>query len=147
MSASLDILLVEDNPRDAEMTLRALRKGGVDSTGILWVKDGVEALDYLCATGIYSGRAGGHPKVVLLDLKLPKIDGFEVLERLKNSEATRVIPVVVLTSSAEHRDVLESHRLMANSYIVKPVEYDSFVEAVGRAGIYWTRSNHLPYTR
>lgn len=112
MAASLDILLVEDNPRDAEMTLRALRKGGVDPAGILWVKDGVQALDYIGATGIYSGRAAGQPKVVLLDLKLPRIDGFEVL----------------------------------NSYIVKPVEYDSFVEAVCRAGVYWTRSNQLPYT-
>jgi CheY-like chemotaxis protein len=140
---SLEVLLVEDNPRDAEMTLRALKKGGIDS-GVLWVKDGEQALEYIAATGAFSGRAAGYPKVVLLDLKMPRVNGFEVLARLKSSEETRTVPVVVLTSSGEHRDVLESHRLSANSYLVKPVSYDSFVDSVSRAGIYWTRSNQLP---
>ncbi|HEX4325683.1 MAG TPA: response regulator [Burkholderiales bacterium] len=143
LTNAAEILLVEDNPRDAEMALRALKKQNIDS-GILWLRDGEQALDYVEATGPYAGRAAGHPRVVLLDLKMPKVDGFAVLQRLKGSEKTRGIPVVVLTSSAEQSDLLESYRLMANSYLVKPVDYDNFVESVGQAGIYWTQTNQVP---
>jgi two-component system response regulator len=143
LTSAAEILLVEDNPRDAEMALRALKKQNIDS-GILWLRDGEQALDYVEATGPYAGRAPGHPRVVLLDLKMPKVDGFAVLQRLKGSEKTRGIPVVVLTSSAEQSDLLESYRLMANSYLVKPVHYDNFVESVGLAGVYWTQTNQVP---
>jgi CheY-like chemotaxis protein len=143
MTGSFEILLVEDNPHDAEMTMRALKKTGV-STPVVWVKDGEPALDYVRAAGAYSGRPGGHPRVILLDLKLPKVDGFEVLAQLKGAEDTRMIPVVVMTSSAEHSDLLASYKLMANSYVVKPMDYERFVEAVGRAGIYWSTVNELP---
>jgi CheY-like chemotaxis protein len=138
-----EILLVEDNARDAEMTMRALKKNGIAS-GVAWVKDGEQALDYVRATGAYAGRSGGHPRVVLLDLKLPKVDGFEVLAQLKGAQETRMIPVVVMTSSAEQSDLLASYKLMANSYIVKPVSYEHFVEAIGKAGIYWSEVNQVP---
>jgi two-component system response regulator len=143
LTSAAEILLVEDNPRDAEMALRALKKQRID-TGILWLRDGEQALNYVEATGPFAGRAVGHPRVVLLDLKMPKVDGFEVLQRIKGSEKTRQIPVVVLTSSAEQSDLLESYRLLANSYLVKPVHYDNFVESVGQAGVYWTRTNQVP---
>jgi two-component system, response regulator len=138
-----EILLVEDSARDAEMTMRALKKNGIAS-GVVWVKDGALALDYVRAAGAYAGRAGGLPRVILLDLKLPKVDGFEVLAQIKGNEKTRMIPVVVMTSSAEHSDLLASYTLMANSYVVKPVSYDSFVQAIGRAGIYWSAVNQVP---
>jgi two-component system response regulator len=133
----VEILLVEDNPRDVEMTLRALSKRNL-ANKVHVAKDGAEALDFLFATGAYAGRDSNHfPKVVLLDLKLPKVGGLEVLKKIKGDERTRTIPVVVLTSSQEERDMVESYRLGVNSYIVKPVDFDKFVESVSEIGLYW----------
>ena len=133
----IEILLVEDNPRDVEMTLRALKKRNV-ANKVYVAKDGAEALDYLFATGPHAARDLNHPpKVVLLDLKLPKVSGLEVLKKIKADEQTRTIPVVVLTSSQEEKDMVESYRLGVNSYIVKPVDFDKFMEAIGQLGLYW----------
>ena len=137
----VEILLVEDNPRDVEMTLRALKKRNL-ANNVHVAKDGAEALDFLFATGAHVTRNPNHtPKVVLLDLKLPKVSGLEVLKRLKSDERTRTIPVVVLTSSQEEKDRIESYRLGVNSYIVKPVDFDKFVESVGEIGLYWLLVN------
>jgi CheY-like chemotaxis protein len=132
----IDILLVEDNPNDAELTLRALRKSDVGAR-LAIARDGAEALDYLL---------GGKPKpkVVFLDLKLPKIDGMEVLRRLRADDRARSIPVVVLTSSQEERDITECYKLGVNSYVVKPVEFDKFYKAVGDLGTYWLLLNKSP---
>ena len=138
---SVEILLVEDNPRDVEMTLRALRKHNL-ANKVHVAKDGAEALDFIFARGAYADRDPNHaPKVVLLDLKLPKVSGLEVLRAIKGDEHTRTIPVVVLTSSQEEKDMVESYRLGANSYIVKPVDFDKFVTAIGEVGLYWLLSN------
>ena len=140
----VEILLAEDNPQDAEMTLRALRRNNL-ANQVHWVKDGEQALDYLFCTGAYAGRESCRPpKLVLLDIKMPKVDGIEVLRRLKEDEATRTIPVVVMTSSNEERDVLESYRLGVNSYIVKPVQFDAFLETVAKIGLYWVLTNRAP---
>jgi two-component system response regulator len=140
----VEILLVEDNPTDAELAIRALKKKNL-ANKLVWVKDGAEALDFLFGTGIYSGRtAENGPKVILLDLRLPKVDGMEVLRRVKNDERTRVIPIVVLTSSREDRDVVESYQLGVNSYISKPVEFDEFAKTVAELGLYWLLVNHPP---
>ena len=140
----VEILLAEDNPEDAEMTLRALRGHNL-ANQLHWVKDGAEALDYLFGTGEYAGRdASRPPKLVLLDIKMPKVDGIEVLRRLKQDAATRSIPVVVMTSSNEERDVFESYRLGVNSYIVKPVQFDAFMETVAKIGMYWVLTNRTP---
>jgi two-component system response regulator len=137
----IEILLVEDNPRDAEMTLRALRKQNL-ANKVQLAKDGAEALDFLFARGAYTHRDPNHvPKLVLLDLKLPKVSGLEVLRAIKGDEQTRTIPVVVLTSSQEEKDMVESYRLGVNSYIVKPVDFDKFVESVGQLGLYWLLVN------
>jgi two-component system, response regulator len=139
----VEILLVEDNPEDAEMTMRALRTRNL-ANQVHWVKDGEEALEYLFCSGQYAGRNPGHPpKLVLLDIKMPKIDGIEVLRRVKGSEL-RAIPVVVMTSSNEERDVLESYRLGVNSYIVKPVQFEAFLETVSSIGLYWMLTNRAP---
>jgi two-component system response regulator len=139
-----DILLVEDNPNDAELTLRALEKAHV-ANEIHVVRDGAEALEFLFGEGAYVGRAGSAlPRVVLLDLKLPKVDGLEVLRRLKSEDRTRKIPVVVLTSSREESDLVASYHLGANSYIVKPVDSDKFFEAVHEIGLYWLLLNEPP---
>ena len=139
----IEILLVEDSPEDAEMTMRALRKRNL-ANQVYWVKDGAEALDYLFATGQYAGRDKKHPpKLVLLDIKMPRIDGIEVLRRIKASDL-RTIPVVVMTSSNEERDVLESYRLGVNSYIVKPVLFEAFLDTVAKIGLYWVLSNRVP---
>jgi two-component system response regulator len=139
----VEILLVEDNPEDAEMTMRALRKRNL-ANHLHWVKDGEEALEYLFSTGRYAGRGMSQPpRLVLLDIKMPKVDGIEVLRRVKGSEL-RQVPVVVMTSSNEERDVVESYRLGVNSYIVKPVQFDDFVETVSKIGLYWVLTNRVP---
>jgi two-component system response regulator len=139
---AVEILLVEDNPRDAELTIRALKKKHL-ANSLHHVEDGVEALDFLFARGKYAGRdAGEAPKVVLLDLKLPRIDGLEVLAALKADERTQGIPVVIVTSSAEDPDVKKAYQLGANSYVIKPVQFDAFMEAMVKVGIYWLMVNH-----
>jgi CheY-like chemotaxis protein len=130
-------LLVEDNPNDVELTLHALRKAHL-SNPIFVARDGAEAMAFLDGPTV---AAGAVPKVILLDLKLPKIDGLEVLRRVKSSERTRLIPVVVLTSSKEERDIVESYKLGVNSYIVKPVDFEQFSEAVRSIGLYWLLLN------
>lgn len=140
---NVDVLLVEDNPADAELALRALRKGKL-ANNIIWVKDGAEALEFIFRTGAYAGRPDQNPKLILLDIKLPKVDGMAVLKRLKEDENTRVIPVVVVTSSAEGRDLVESYKLGVNSYIVKPVNFEQFGETVAKAGYYWMLMNKTP---
>jgi CheY-like chemotaxis protein len=133
----VEILLVEDNPTDAELCIRALKKNNLTNR-LAWVKDGAEALDFLFSTGAYSGRRLiGGLKVVLLDLRLPKVDGMEVLRRVKEDRRTRAIPVVVLSSSQEDCDVAESYRLGVNSYISKPVVFDAFVRTISELGLYW----------
>jgi len=138
------ILLVEDNPDDVELTLRALRKEGLLAEVVV-AHDGVEALDYLFARGEHAGRdPRRHPAVVLLDLKMPRIDGLEVLRRLRSDDRTRLLPVVVLTCSREERDLKDSYSLGANSYIRKPVDFDRFREAVRQLGVYWLTLNEAP---
>ncbi len=139
----VEILLVEDNPNDVELTLHALRHNNLTNR-IHVARDGAEALDYIFATGAYAERPTPHPRVILLDLKLPLVDGLEVLQRVKNDPGTRAIPVVVLTSSREERDVVESYRLGVNSYIVKPVDFGQFSEAVRQMGLYWVLLNEPP---
>ena len=133
----VEILLAEDNAEDAEMTLRALKRNNL-ANQVRWVKDGAEALDYLF------GETARPPKLVLLDIKMPKVDGIEVLRRLKADPSTQKIPVVVMTSSNEDRDVVESYRLGVNSYIVKPVQFDAFMETVAKIGLYWVLTNRAP---
>lgn len=140
----VEILLVEDNPNDVELTLRALKKHNITNKSHV-VKDGAEALEYIFATGAYRSRDINHnPKVILLDLKLPKVDGIEVLRQIKSDERTKMIPVVVLTSSKEERDLVESYKLGANSYITKPVGFEDFVKAVSELGLYWVLLNQPP---
>ncbi len=137
----VEILLVEDNANDAELTLRALKKNNL-ANKVFLVKDGAEALDFIFAKGVYSNRSPHDgPKVIFLDLKLPKIDGLEVLRQVKSNDRTKVIPVVVLTSSQEERDMVESYKLGVNSYIVKPVDFESFLKAVSDLGLYWLLLN------
>jgi two-component system, response regulator len=140
----VEILLVEDDPADAELTMRALRRNNL-ANKIHWVKDGEEALEYMFGTGPYAGKSPALPKVVLLDLKMPKVDGIEVLRRLKADPATQAIPVVVMTSSNEEKDVVASYRLGVNSYIVKPVQFEAFLETVAKIGLYWILTNRSPY--
>lgn len=144
MNHSSQILLVEDNPNDAELTIRALRKNNFSQL-LTHVKDGQEALDYLFGVGAYAGRDVSElPKVVLLDLKLPKVDGIEVLRQIRANPATKLLPVVVLTSSREDRDLIDTYNLGVNSYIVKPVDYEKFTAAVTHLGTYWTLMNEIP---
>ena len=141
----VEILLVEDNPNDVELTLRALQKQNL-ANKVFVVRDGAEALEFMFATGAFVGRnVANLPKVVLLDLKLPKVDGIEVLKRIKGDERTRHTPVVMLTSSQEERDVLDTYNLGVNSYIVKPVDFSNFVHAVAELGVYWGILNKVPY--
>ena len=140
----VEILLVEDNPNDAELAIRALKKSNL-ANKLVWVKDGAEVLDFVFATGSYSERdVENGPKVILLDLRLPKVDGMEVLRRVKGDERTKSIPVVVLTSSREDRDVIESYKLGVNSFISKPVEFDAFAKVVSELGLYWLLINQPP---
>ncbi len=138
------ILLVEDNPDDEQLILRTLEKSRV-ANSVVVARDGVEALDYLFRTGQYEGRgAGGMPQVILLDMKLPRLDGLEVLRRLRSDERTCLLPVVILTSSDEDRDIVESYRLGANSYVRKPVDFNQFADAVRNLGLYWLVFNQVP---
>ena len=141
---AMTLLLVEDNPQDLELTLRALKKGHL-ANHIQIARDGVEALEYIFCEGAHAGRRlADGPRLVLLDLKLPKLDGLEVLKRIKGDPRTRIIPVVVLTSSKEQSDVVESYQLGVNSYIVKPVNFERFAEAMRDLGLYWLLLNHPP---
>lgn len=140
----VEVLLVEDNPRDAELTLRTFKKHNL-ANRVMHVEDGQQALDWLLGGGAYAGRdTNQQPKVVLLDLKLPKLTGLEVLAAIRANPRTRLQPVVVLTSSREEQDMVESYKLGVNSYIVKPVEFDNFSSAVAEAGHYWLLINELP---
>jgi len=140
----VELLLVEDNPQDLELTLRALRKANFTNS-IHVARDGAEALDFVFCEGAHASRAMQHgPRVILLDLKLPKVDGLEVLKRIKSNPRTRMIPVVMLTSSREQNDVVESYQLGVNSYIVKPVNFESFAAAVSQLGFYWLLLNEPP---
>jgi CheY-like chemotaxis protein len=135
----MEILLVEDNAEDAEMTLRALRRNNL-ANRVHWTKDGAEALEYLAG----GAEAQRLPRLVLLDIKMPKVDGIEVLRRMKADAALRSIPVVMMTSSNEERDVIDTYRLGVNSYVVKPLEFDQFIDTVARIGLYWLLTNRAP---
>jgi len=137
------ILLVEDSPLDAELTIRALKDGKLANT-VEWVKDGQQALDYLFQEGSYAGRAGNMPQLVLLDLKMPRVSGIEVLRAVKADPRTRKIPVVVMTSSQEERDIAESYDLGVNSYVVKPVDFTAMTNLARQAGYYWLAINQSP---
>jgi CheY-like chemotaxis protein len=141
---TISIVLVEDNPTDAELAMRALRRARIVNQ-VQWLEDGAEALDFLFCRGKYADRINtNQPKVILLDLKLPKVSGLEVLRQLKSDSLTQTIPVVVLTSSAEDRDVIESYQLGVNSYIVKPVDFEQFNQAVQQLCFYWVLLNRVP---
>lgn len=138
------ILLVEDNPDDVELTMRAFRKNHI-ANNVVVARDGVEALDYLFCQGAFADRAAGDaPRLILLDLKLPKLDGLQVLERLRADERTRLTPVVILTSSKEEQDLVSGYKTGANSYVRKPVDFNQFVEAVRNIGLYWLLINEAP---
>lgn len=140
----VEILLVEDNVNDAEMAIRALKKQNL-ANNLVHVEDDEEAIDFLFAKGKFTDRQTAQaPKIILLDLKLPKIDGLEVLKIIKETDNLKYIPVIVLTSSKEEKDIIESYKLGVNSYIVKPVDFDKFVEAVGHLGLYWLLLNQAP---
>ena len=138
------ILLVEDNPDDVELTLRAFKKNNI-ANGVAIARDGAEALDYLFGTGVHADRdTNDMPRIILLDLKLPKVDGLQVLERLRADERTELIPVVILTSSKEENDLVSGYKSGANSYVRKPVDFNQFVEAVHQIGLYWLLINESP---
>lgn len=138
------ILLVEDNPDDEALTIRALKKNNIGNHLVV-VRDGAEALDFLFCTGVYASRETRDlPQIVLLDLNLPKIDGLEVLRRIRANEATNLLPVVILTSSKEEQDIVKGYQLGANSYVRKPVDFNQFVEAVHQLGLYWLVLNEIP---
>jgi CheY-like chemotaxis protein len=138
------MLLVEDNPDDVELTLRALKKNNL-ANQIVVTNDGAEALDFLFGTGAYTGRdVSLQPEVVLLDLRLPRVDGFDVLRKLRTDPRTRLLPVVIMTSSKEQQDLIDSYGLGANSYVRKPVDFEKFVEAIRQLGLYWMLLNEKP---
>ena len=140
----VEILIVEDNPNDHELTMRALNKINL-ANKVYWIKDGAEALEFIFCTGKYVNRSPlNGPRLILLDLKLPKVDGIQVLEKIKADPVTRIIPVVMLTSSQEENDIVESYKLGINSYIVKPVDFQKFMETVSNAGFYWMLINKTP---
>jgi len=137
------ILLAEDDPNDVELTLTALEDYHL-ANEVIVVRDGVEVLDYLYCRGQFAHRPAGHPMVMFLDLKMPRMDGLEVLRRVKRDPALRTIPIVVLTSSRQDQDILESYNLGVNAYVVKPVEFNNFVEAIKRLGLFWVVTNETP---
>lgn len=139
----VDILLVEDNPSDAELALRSLKKHNL-ANRVFWAKDGEEALDYLFHRGAFSDSANSLPRVVLLDLRLPKVDGIEVLKQIRATPETCELPVVVLTSSKEERDVMDTYNLGVNSFVAKPVAFDEFAGVVAQLGMYWVLVNRVP---
>ena len=139
----VEILLVEDSAPDAEMTLRTLKKRGI-ANSVEWVRDGVEALDWIHCRNEYESRPNGHPKLVLLDLKMPRMDGLQLLEAMKADPFTRSIPVVMMTSSREEGDLLASYGLGVNSYVVKPVDFAEFAERIAQIGMYWMIANQTP---
>ena len=139
----VELLLVEDSALDAELTMRALKAGGL-ANKLHWVKDGQEALDFLFRNGEYADRSESVPRLVFLDLKMPRVDGIEVLKAIKADERTRRIPVVVMTSSQEEKDVAQSYDLGVNSYVVKPVDFNALVEIARQAGYYWLAINRTP---
>lgn len=144
MNQSVEILLVEDNSSDAEMTIDALKSSNV-ANKLLHVKDGAAALDFIFAEGEYAGRQiADKPRVILLDLKMPKVNGLEVLEKIRRDERTKTIPVVILTSSKEDPDIRRCYELGVNSYVVKPVEFDDFQKAISEIGLYWMIVNQQP---
>lgn len=140
----IEILLVEDNAYDAELTIRALNKVNL-ANRLYHVKDGAEALDFVFSRGEFAGRkTEKHPKIIMLDIKMPKVDGIEVLRQIKGNDATRFIPVVIMTSSKEEQDIITSYHLGVNSYVVKPVNFEGFAKAVGELGLYWLITNQPP---
>ena len=140
---AVEILLVEDSDADAELITRALRKSNLVNR-VVRLRDGVEAIEFVFREGAYVQRRGGQPRLILLDLKMPRMGGIDVLKRLKADERTKVIPVVVLTSSAEEQDVLTSYKLGVNSYLVKPVEFSAFTNVITQTGLYWAVMNRIP---
>jgi two-component system, response regulator len=145
MTEVIEILLVEDNPSDVKLAMRAFQKNNI-ANRVKVLRDGAEALEYLFCTDRYADRKGQNsPKVILLDLKLPLVDGHEVLRRIKSTPETRMIPVVIMTSSNEERDMIESYQLGVNSYVQKPIDFEQFVSAVGQLGLYWLLVNKVPY--
>lgn len=146
-SADVEILLVEDNPDDAELTLRVLRERKL-ANRVVWVRNGAEALDFVFRRGTYAGRrAQENPRLILLDLNLPKVSGIEVLAQIKSDPATRKLPVVVLSSSTRDKDVIDSYKLGVNSYVSKPVQFEEFARVVGELGMYWLLLNCPPAPR
>jgi two-component system response regulator len=139
----VEVLLVEDSTADAEMTLRTLKRRGI-ANSVEWVRDGVEALEWLHCRGIYADRPNGHPKLVLLDLKMPRMDGLQLLQTMKSDSDMRTIPVVMMTSSREEGDLLASYGLGVNSYVVKPVDFGEFAERIAQIGMYWMIANQTP---
>jgi len=143
-NTEVEILLVEDNPNDAEMTIRALKKNNI-ANNLVHLTNGADALDFIFGTGSFTGRNTDiHPKIMLLDLKMPKVDGIDVLRKVKSDERTKTIPIVVLTSSQEDPDIQTCYQLGVNSYIVKPVDFGNFIKAVSELGLYWLVLNHAP---
>jgi two-component system, response regulator len=144
MLNQVEVLLVEDNIHDAEMTIRALKKVNL-ANHLAHVKDGAEALDFIFARGSFSGRETADvPKVIMLDIKMPKVDGIEVVRQLKSHESTKTIPIVIMTSSKEEQDIINSYELGVNSYVVKPVDFEGFARAVSQLGLYWLLTNQPP---
>ena len=140
---AIEVLLVDDDELDAELTIRALRKEGL-ANRIYWAKDGQEGLDFVYRQGSFKDRDGANPKLILLDIKMPKVDGIEVLRRLKSDSATRLIPIVIMTSSDRDRDVVESYRLGVNAYVVKPIDFENLSKAITHLGFFWMAVNRLP---